>query len=63
MRKTQTFCDRCGKELPAISNAELSRISARIDLFPIMQNRNNPQRIDLCKDCFEQFVSFMEMIS
>lgn len=55
------ICDKCGKELTAINNAEISATSARIDLYPIGANRTYPrQRIDLCEDCYEKFISFFE---
>lgn len=54
-------CDKCGRELPAINNAQISQMSARIDLYPIGQPRTYPsQRIDLCEECFNEFVNFME---
>ena len=58
------ICDKCGKEITAINNSQISKTSARIDLYPIGQNRTYPsQRIDLCEDCYELFINFMEMIS
>lgn len=57
----QIICDRCGKELTAFNNAQISKTSARIDLYPIGQPRTYPsQRIDLCEECYEQFVNFLE---
>lgn len=57
----QIICDRCGKELKAFNNAQISKTSARIDLYPIGQLRTYPsQRIDLCEECYEQFVNFLE---
>ena len=57
----QIICDRCGKELTAFNNAQISKTSARIDLYPIGQPRTYPsQRIDLCEECYEQFISFLE---
>lgn len=65
MSKVETIiCDKCGKELTAINNAQISEISARIDLYAIGQRRTCPsQRIDLCEECYEQFINFFEMIS
>lgn len=61
MRKEILICDRCGKELTAINNTQISEASARIDLYAIGQRRTCPsQRIDLCEDCFERFVTFLE---
>ena len=64
MSKVETiFCDRCGKELTAINNAQISKTSAKIDLYPIGQPRTYPsQRIDLCEDCFNDFITFLETI-
>ena len=55
------FCDRCGKELAFVNNVQLSKQSARIDLYAIGQNRTCPsQRIDLCEDCYQEFINFLE---
>ena len=54
-------CDKCGKELTAINNAQISQSSARIDLYGIGERRTCPsQRIDLCEDCYQQFINFLE---
>ena len=61
MRKVCFNCDRCGKELPAINNAQVSQVSARVDLYPIGHNRTCPeQRIDLCEECYQEFINFLE---
>ena len=55
------ICDRCGKEIEAINNVQVSQNSARIDLYPIGINRTYPsQRIDLCEDCYQEFISYLE---
>lgn len=55
------YCDRCGKEFSVISNAQLSEESARIDLFAIGQRRTCPtQRIDLCEECYQDFINYLE---
>ncbi len=55
------ICDRCGIEFEFINNAQLSAQSARIDLYQIGQPRSYPsQRIDLCEECYEQFINFLE---
>lgn len=57
----QIICDKCGKELTAINNAQISQKSARLDLYPIGQSRIYPsQRIDFCEDCYERFITFLE---
>lgn len=56
------FCDRCGKEIVnIINNVQLSEKTARIDLYGIGERRTCPtQRIDLCEDCYQEFVNFLE---
>ena len=55
------ICDKCGKELAVINNAQVSSTSARIDLYSIGCNRTAPsQRIDLCEDCYQEFIGFLE---
>lgn len=54
-------CDKCGKELTATNNAQISQSSARIDLYAIGQPRTYAsQRIDLCEDCYQEFINFLE---
>ena len=60
-RSLKYFCDRCGKEFEVINNKQLSDKSARIDLYEIGQQRTCPsQRIDLCEDCYQKFINFLE---
>ena len=60
-RVSKIVCDRCGREIVAINNAQVSETSARIDLYPIGCNRTCPsQRIDLCEDCNQEFINFLE---
>lgn len=55
---TQVLCDRCGKE---ITDYDIKISSARIDLWGLGVLRSYPpQRIDLCTECYEKFVNFME---
>ncbi len=62
MSKVETItCDKCGAEIPYINNVQVSEKSARIDLYAIGQRRTCPsQRIDLCEDCFQEFINFLE---
>ena len=54
-------CDRCGKEIRAVNNAQISENSARVDLYAMGQRRTCPsQRIDLCEDCYQEFINFLE---
>lgn len=61
-RSLKYFCDRCGKEIEnVINNMQLSEKSARIDLYAVGKNRTVPsQRIDLCEDCYQEFINFLE---
>ncbi len=60
-RVSKIVCDRCGRDIVAINNAQVSAMSARIDLYAVGQNRTSPcQRIDLCEDCYEAFIDFFE---
>ena len=60
-RSLKYFCDRCGKEFEVINNVQLSKQSARIDLYAIGERRTCPsQRIDLCEDCYQEFINFLE---
>ena len=60
-RSLKYFCDRCGKEFEVINNKQLSDKSARIDLYEIGRQRTCPsQRIDLCEDCYQDFINFLE---
>ena len=55
------FCDRCGKEIEAINNSQLSEQSARLDLYSIGHSRTCPsQRIDLCENCYQECINFLE---
>ena len=65
-QKTQIVCDKCGKEI--INPLEcyhptyaLKNYSAKITLWAVGESRSSfGQRIDLCPDCYEKFVSFLE---
>lgn len=63
---TKITCDRCGKELshPMGYNCPayiLKKISAKITLWGVGEARSTfGQRIDLCTDCYEKFIDFME---
>ena len=57
-RKTEVICDRCGTEITAY---DIKISSARIDLWGIGVPRSYiAQRIDLCENCYNDFVSFLE---
>ena len=57
-RKTEIICDRCGRE---IIDYDIKMSSARIDLWAVGVPRiYGGQRIDLCEECYQKFVDFME---
>ena len=57
-RKTEVLCDRCGRE---ITSYDIKISSARIDIWGVGIPRSyHGQRIDLCEDCYEKFVAFLE---
>ncbi|MBR2474828.1 MAG: hypothetical protein IKB51_07380 [Clostridia bacterium] len=57
-KKTEVRCDRCGKEIMAY---DIKISSARIDLWALGVPRSyGAQRIDLCENCYNDFVSFLE---
>lgn len=57
-RRTEVICDRCGKE---IIDYDIKISSARLDIWGLGVPRSySGQRIDLCQECYEQFVDFME---
>ncbi len=57
MQKSEVICDRC---LVEITDWNLKRSSAKINLWGIGDNRTNyPQRIDLCERCYDAFIVFM----
>lgn len=57
-QKTEYICDRCGKEIEWF---DVKRASAKIQLYGPGEYRAGPgQRIDLCQECYEKFVNFLE---
>lgn len=66
MRKSETFCDRCGERIVNTTgcynqNYALRDDSAKIILWPVGENRSTQgQRIDLCVKCYGDFVAYME---
>ena len=65
-QSTQIICDRCGKEIinpvgcyhPTYA---LKNYSAKITLWPVGEPRSSfGQRIDLCEDCYIDFLKFLE---
>ncbi|MBR2388137.1 MAG: hypothetical protein IKB02_09845 [Clostridia bacterium] len=57
-QKVEVVCDRCGRE---ITSYDIKISSAKIQLWAVGEHRSMPgQRIDLCEDCYEKFVNFIE---
>lgn len=55
------ICDICGTEIVGHSAHAVAEESARIKLWPPGAYRAGPgQNIDLCQECFNRFVSFLE---
>ncbi len=65
-QKTQIVCDKCGKEIVNPYNGysptyRIKDFSARITLYGVGEARyGTGQRIDLCPECYEKFVNFLE---
>ena len=53
-------CDKCGKEIVVIGTI-FDKV-ATINLIPIGQPRSDTsvQRIDLCEECYQNFVNWLE---
>ena len=62
MSKTMSYiCDICGAEIIGYSAQAVAGESALIKLWVPGEYRAGPgQRIDLCMNCYERFVGFME---
>lgn len=58
-RKTEVICDRCGRE---INSYDIKISSARIDIWGVGVPRTySAQRIDLCEECYQDFINFFEI--
>lgn len=65
MKKIKYTCDRCGKEIANSHSCYLPTYaikdySAKIDFYNVGVPRTQPQRIDLCSECAEKFINFLE---
>lgn len=64
-QKTEIVCDRCGKDIVNpkeyyCSTYALKDYSAKITLWGVGEPRSSfGQRIDLCPECYEKFISFL----
>ena len=60
-RCTSYTCDICGKEIVGHSAQAVQQTSAQIRLFiPGAYRSGGGERFDLCMDCYNRFVSFLE---
>lgn len=61
MIRSETICDRCGKTKSLRTKNDIIISFAKIDLWQVGQHRTMPpQRIDLCEECYEKFVNYLE---
>ena len=62
MSKSMSYiCDICGKEIVGHSAQAVAGESALVKLWVPGEYRAGPgQRIDMCLDCYEQFVNFLD---
>lgn len=66
MRENKMSCDKCGAEIQNKMkcynpNYNLKTASAKILLWAVNEYRGNSgQRIDLCEECYEKFIAFLE---
>ena len=63
---TSTKCDRCGKDIVNTSgcyneNYALRHYSAKLTVWGVGELRSSMgNRIDLCTDCYNDFIDFLE---
>jgi hypothetical protein len=58
-QKVEIICDRCGNEISRYY--DIKNASAKIQLWGVGEYRaSGGQRIDLCEDCYADFVMFLE---
>lgn len=67
MYNDSTICDKCGKEIVNPygcyrRNYKIGNYSAKIHLWGVGIDRSqNPQRIDLCEECYQKFINWLEV--
>ncbi len=55
------ICDKCGKEIECWANYIERESSARIKFWGVGATRSNDgQKIDLCSNCAEKFINWLE---
>jgi protein-arginine kinase activator protein McsA len=58
-QKVEIICDRCSKEISRYY--DIKNVSAKIQLWGVGEYRTSSgQRIDLCEDCYIDFITFLE---
>lgn len=58
-QKVEIVCDRCGNEMSRYY--DIKNTSAKIQLWAVGEMRSSAgQRIDLCEECYEKFVDFLD---
>lgn len=58
-QKIEILCDRCGNEISRYY--DIKNTSAKIQLWGVGEGRTSVgQRIDLCEDCYTEFLRFLE---
>lgn len=65
MKEIKYTCDRCGKEIANphscyLPTYAIKDYSAKLDFYNVGVPRTQPQRIDLCQECCEKFVNWLE---
>ena len=54
-------CNKCGKDIPCYNNMAITENSALIQVYGVGERRTSqPQRIDLCPDCYQKFINWFE---
>lgn len=60
-RQMSYICDICGAELQGHSAHDIASESAQIKMWaPSEYRAGGGQRFDLCINCYEKFVNFLE---
>lgn len=61
MRRNETICDRCGKTKTIQTDFDVITSFAQINLWGVGEDRTDiPQTIEICKECYEKFVNYLE---
>ena len=61
MQTNEIMCDKCRKSKILRTKNDIIVSFAKIDFWHLGQHRTDaPQRIDLCEECYEIFLNFLE---